>query len=78
VDAACAGEGEAIGTEDRCDTTAPTAPTNNTIASAHAIAASRIANLSPCSTRTPAASHISAQLNPTLISFKRPFQGRVN
>src|SRR6202030_1250223 len=62
VDAARAGEGEAIGTEDRCDTTAPTAPTNKTIASAHATAASRIANLSPSSTRTPAgvASHISA------------------
>src|SRR5271166_680291 len=66
VDPSCAGEGEAIGTEDRWETTAPTAATNKTIASAHATAASRMANISPRWTRKR-----------YLISFKRPFQGRV-
>src|SRR6516165_5928521 len=43
LDAPCAGTGEAIGTEVRCKTTAPSAVTNRTTVSAQATAASRMA-----------------------------------
>jgi hypothetical protein len=45
--AACAGVLEGIGTEDRCEMTAPNTATHITITSAHAIAARRMANLLP-------------------------------